>query len=421
MSGMTKWGFRATLKLHTSSEDESAKVGPTNTLYDIVHNKLSTVDTTHKLWLNPLLFNGLLQTLYYAQHNSADKFQVYYGREIFEYKDGGVASLDWIIPKPESKDQFKKLYEETLPEGYPRLHPRTRFFTSKELEERRRVDQSESTAPICVVLHGLAGGSHEPLIRNFGEDMKKSDNKWDVVVINSRGCCRTKITSDKLFNAFSTDDIKDVLLELRKRYPKRPLYGIGFSFGACLWANLLGSQDSEVNELVKTCVLIGCPWDLADSAYHLEESYTGKYLLNPSLTLFLTKLLKSNKKELQAHNPEFFSDKRIAEAAQLKKTFLWDNAFTCRTIGYRTSFQYYREGSPLNRIHKISTPTLIINSTDDPAVSCRLPFEDVKANPYLAMVESDLGGHLGFVKSSGEFWCVEAAKEFLDVTYNAQK
>lgn len=374
------WGFRATLKLHTSKPEESIKINNSKTLYDFVHNNVPTINPNKKLWLNPLLFNGTLQTLYYALHKSEDKFQVYYGRELFKYKDGGQASLDWVIPKPESREHFRFLYEETIPEDSPKLHPRTRFFTEEELEERQNPKDRDSREPICVVLHGLAGGSHEPLIRNLGEDLKRHTSpNWDVVVINSRGCCRTKITTDRLFSAFSTDDVKDVLVELRRRYPHRPIYGVGFSFGACILANLLGSGDAEVQDLIKAAVFIGCPWDLSDSAYHVDSSLTGRKVLNPGLTNFLNKLIKSNKQELQSYNPEFFTDERIEQAKRALKTFEWDNTFTCKTVGFSNAFEYYREGSPLRRIHKIKTPCLpsILRTTQ--RFQCVYPFTTSRA------------------------------------------
>lgn len=415
MLGFFKWGFRATVKLHTADEDKSPKVKDSLTFREFV-TSLPIIDTSKKLWLNPLLFNGTLQTLYYATKDSKTTFPVWYGRELFQYKDGGICSLDWVIPEPELKEDFKKIYAETLPENSPRLHPRTRFFTPEELSTRVAREQTpDSTDPICVVLHGLAGGSHEPLIRNLGQYLQKtSSNNWDVVVANSRGCCRTKITSSKLFHALSTDDIKEVLIELRSRYPSRPIYTVGFSFGAVILANFLGSADPEIADLVKAAVLIGCPWDLVDSAYHIDESLLGRYMFNPNLTMFLNKLIKSNLTELRLHDPELFSEENVRKTKAAKKTWQWDNELTCKSAGFSNSWEYYREASPARRIANIKTPTLIINSTDDPAVSCRLPIQDVYCNPNLAMVETNLGGHLGYVKYSGEFWCVEVADDFFN-------
>lgn len=415
MSGFWKWGFRATVKTVHSEPEASPLINDDLRFADFVDTKLPTVDTNSKLWLNPWLFNGSLQTIYYAAHTSTTQFQVYYGRELFQYSDGGQCSLDWVMDKPESAQEFSRLYKETLPETSPRLHPRTRFFTASELAARTALAQTpESTDPICVVLHGLAGGSHEPLIRNLGECLQNGEANWDVVVVNARGCGRTKITTGKLFNALSVSDVEEVLVELKKRFPSRPVYAVGFSFGAVMLGNYLGSAQEKARDLVKASVLIGCPWDMAASAHHIDRSLTGRYMFNPSLTDFLSKLVKSNLAELQRHDPEFFTDERVKQARAAKKTYQWDSAITCKTANFDNVWDYYHAGSPVRKIDTIRVPTLIVNSTDDPAVDPALPRDQIRANPNLVMIETDLGGHLGFVKRSGEFWCVQVAEDFCD-------
>lgn len=416
---MFKWGFRSNLKIHGADESKSAQLQlkdskDTISLSKLIREKLPVIDTSKKLWLNPFLFNGTLQTLYYTSHDSSKKFLVYYGREIFQYNDGGICSLDWVIPKPESKEEFDKLYKETLPEDSPRLHPRSRFFTKEELSIKKQ-GSSEETSPILVILHGLGGGSHEPLIRNLVEKFKEDpkSNDWDILVINSRGCCRTKITTGKLFTSFATDDIKEVLVELKKRYPNRPIYTAGLSFGSILNANLLGSQDPEVKKLIKASALVGCAWDLHDSAYHIDASWTGSYLFNPSLVKFLNKIVKNNFKELNSADPKIFSKESLQESKSHTKTWQFDSLYTCRTAGYDNAFDYYRDASPVRRLRYIDVPTLAINSTDDPAVSCRIPWMEAENNSYVNILETDLGGHLGYVQYSGEFWCTQVIHDYL--------
>lgn len=409
MIGFWKWGFHASVKIHCASTD-SPPINSTTTLKEMVTNQIPILQT-EKLWLNPLLFNGTLQTINYATSNS-DKHSVFYGREIYTYKDGGVCSLDWVIP-PTSMEEFKTLYNKTIPESSPRLHPRTRFFTKAELDEKTTYDQDDQTSPICVVFHGLAGGSHEPLIKNLADYLtSQKGSEWDLVVVNSRGCCRTKITLGKLFSALSYDDVGEVLEDLKKRFPNRPLYTVGFSFGAALLTNYLGARNETSKDLVEGAVLIGCPWDMAISAKHLESSLSGRYLFNPQLTMFLNKLVKSNYSELKSHIPEIFNDENVAKAWKAKRTWQWDNIFTCKTVGFKDAWEYYSIASPIHQARNIPVPTLIINSTDDPAVAPVFP--NVEENPNLAFVETNLGGHLGWAKSSGEFWCVEVADDFIN-------
>ena len=55
--------------------------------------------------------------------DSSNKFLIYYGRELFTYSDGGICSLDWVIPKPEDEQKFETIRKETLPEGFLDYNP----------------------------------------------------------------------------------------------------------------------------------------------------------------------------------------------------------------------------------------------------------------------------------------------------------
>lgn len=413
-----KWGCRCGFKVHQIEDEKSLKL-KTKEGKDVRYSKFIRekigVDEHTTLWLKPWLFNGTLQTLYYARADTSDSFPVYYGREIFEYEDGGICSLDHVIEEPKSKEDFEKLYKETLPEGWPRLHPRTRFFSEAELKKVKAYGQEEDNdRSICFVLHGLAGGSNESLIRNLAELLhKSSDNSkaWDVVVINSRGCCRTKLTSGKLFSAFSTSDIADVITEFRKRYPNRHFYGVGFSFGAALLANYLGEIGAA--SPFKAACLVSCPWDMVDSSHHIDGSWSGSLLFSPALTAFLNKIVKNNIKELEEHDPETFNQEKLKESLKFKALRQFDALFTCPSIGLSNPFEYYRKASPVNIISDIKTPILALNSTDDPTVSCRLPVQEFSSNPCTCLIESNLGGHLAYVRPDGEFWSAELAQAYL--------
>lgn len=415
--GILGWGFRSNIKIHQSDDEGSATLSlkdkGTIKFSQFIKQNLPILDESQKLWLNPLLFNGTLQTLYYTSMDSSNKFLIYYGRELFTYSDGGICSLDWVIPKPEDEQKFETIRKETLPEGFPRLQPRCRYFTNEELAELHQED-STSEKPIVVIIHGLGGGSHESLIRDFAETIEKKTSGWGVVVINSRGCGRTKLTSGKLFNAGSTNDIREVLQDFKKRWPNRPIYLVGFSFGGALTTNFLGEEGEKENSesLVKAACTVGCPWDFVDGAYHLQKSWTGKYLLSPALAKFLAKIVTNNYKELETYAPDIVNKETLKVIKNCKTLWEFDDNVTCKTTPYKDAFEYYQELSPVKKLSQIKTPLLALNSTDDPAVGVKLPILQMKANPYFCLVETDLGGHLGYVQLNGEFWCVELVEQF---------
>ena len=90
---------------------------------------------------------------------------------------------------------------------------------------------------MLVTLHGLSGGSHEIYLRHVLHPLI-ADGNWEACVINSRGCAQTKISTGVLYNARATWDIRQAIKWLRKTYPNRPLFGIGFSLGANILANV---------------------------------------------------------------------------------------------------------------------------------------------------------------------------------------
>ena len=176
-------------------------------------------DTTPSCWLNPFLFNGHLQTFWTAM--KSQDIPIYYKRRVFEAEDPafvGTFAVDFVVPPYQGTD-------EALP-------PRTTYYSDVEVDEIGSLDDK----PMLVALHGLSGGSHEMYLRAVMRPIVKEG--WEAVVINSRGCAKSAITSTVFYNARSTWDIRQVVKWLRKKFPNRPLFGIGFSLGANILVNV---------------------------------------------------------------------------------------------------------------------------------------------------------------------------------------
>ena len=93
---------------------------------------------------------------------------------------------------------------------------------------------------MLILLHGLSGGSHEIYLRQVLAPLVTAggDRQWVACVVNSRGCAMHKITSDVLYNARATWDCRQTVKWLKRTFPNRPLYGIGFSLGANILTNV---------------------------------------------------------------------------------------------------------------------------------------------------------------------------------------
>ena len=224
------WLGRATTTFHHAAEPLrlplKSKSQPTKTI-DLVS---LCEQVTPPCRLNPLLFNGHLQTAW-TTIKSQD-IPIYYKRHIFEADDpayAGTFAVDFARSPYSGSD-------ESLP-------PRTTHFSDDEFAKIGSLDSK----PMLVVLHGLSGGSHEVYLRHVLAPLlaaEGEESEWEACVVNSRGCAKSKITSGVLYNARATWDVRQTVKWLIKTFPNRPLFGIGFSLGANILTNVCWNEPS---------------------------------------------------------------------------------------------------------------------------------------------------------------------------------
>lgn len=431
------WGFNGTVKHFVGKEgtmELNMKDEKENTdLEHFVSQNVPSLKDGANFKLNPFLFTGILQTVYLAAADFSKQSPVFYGREIVKYSDFGVSTADWVMSSWKDdyeldkrtghfdQARFKNDEKETHVEGWPRLHPRTRYLKEEEL---LKVHTNEK--PLVVVLHGLAGGSHEPIIRSLTYNLSNIDNgRFQVVVLNTRGCARSKITTPTLFSALNTGDLEEFLIENKKRHPNRKIYTVGFSFGACMLSNYLGRVGE--NAPVAAAATLCNPWDMVSSAYKMSDDFWSKRLFSKNIAQFLTRLVEVNMAELEVpegtvpdhkpsvENPSYYTFTRsnLEKAKHFVSTMDFDGLFTAPTLGFSSALEYYKEASPINRLPNITVPTLIINAKDDPVIGPEaIPRKEAQANPHVLLCETDLGGHLSYLDSENKSWATEQIANF---------
>jgi uncharacterized protein len=171
--------------------------------------------------LNPWLCNGHLQTIWAA--TTKDDIPVFYKRKIFEAEEPqytGSFTVDFVV-------------EANKAEPDPALPRRTSHFSNDASEKLTSPDSK----PMLVAVHGLSGGSHELYLRHVLASLVR-ERDWEACVVNSRGCGRSKITSHVLYNGRATWDVRQTVKWLRKNFPNRPLFALGFSLGANFLTNV---------------------------------------------------------------------------------------------------------------------------------------------------------------------------------------
>ncbi|RDW83920.1 putative hydrolase, alpha/beta fold family [Aspergillus mulundensis] len=355
--------------------------------------------------LNPFLFNGHLQTCW-----TAVKFEgvpVYYKRRMFEADSAtfrGQFAVDFVVESydaptsPEATDAERKY---TLPSGLPE---RTAMFSDDEFAAL----PSDDTKPMLVVLHGLSGGSHELYLRHVVHPLI-ADQGWEACVVNSRGCAQTKISTGILYNARATWDVRQTVKWLRKTFPNRPLFGIGFSLGANILTNYLGEEGDACQ--LKAAVICANPWNLEVSSVALQSSFMG-------LKVYSKVMGASMKKLFDQHAEQATKNPRIDAEEIRRATYLheFDRALQCGAWGYPTEGAYYRDASSIDALLSIRIPFFVVQAEDDPIVTAKgAPYQEIAQTPYGVMMATSWGGHLGWFEFGGGRWFVKPVNNFLNM------
>lgn len=344
--------------------------------------------------LNWLLSWPHLSTLYSGVANFEKVDHIYYKRHLVEHKDGGSNAIDFAVRTTKSLSEAQ--YESS---GDPNLPPRTAYMTPDESFSIG----SQTKGILMVLIHGIAGGSHENYIRRTVtaiHEQYPDDDQLSVVAFNARGCARSKVTSKTYWNAMQTDDLRSALVFLAEKYPNRRIVVVGYSLGANILCNYLArfNDDSKVS----LGISVSNPWVLDKSSINLESYWLGR-LYSGRMAGGLQRLFKRHAHFLAQH--EGVDVARVMAAKNLRE---FDQAFTAKAFGFESALHYYKTASSARTAHDIKTDTILLNAQDDPmALNELLPYKQVAENNHLCLLATKNGGHIGWYGSHGQRWFVD--------------
>ncbi|KAI7752924.1 hypothetical protein M8C21_000083, partial [Ambrosia artemisiifolia] len=137
--------------------------------------------------------------------------------------------------------------------------------------------------PLVIVIPGLTSDSDSPYIKHIAYKMAK--HGWNVVISNYRGLGGVPLTSDCIYTAGWTEDLREVVNHLHCTHPEAPLFAIGTSLGANILVKYLG--EDGVNVPIVGAASICNPWDIL-----IGDRFFGRGLMQRFYNRVLANALK---------------------------------------------------------------------------------------------------------------------------------
>jgi len=286
-------------------------------------------------------------------------YPLQFDREIITFQDGGISAIDWSMTED---------------------------------------DDIDSSAPILIILHGLAGDSDKAHILSVCWEARQRG--YRVAVMIGRGCGDLELKTAKVYTAGDTEDFRAVLGRIREKYPRAALYGVGFSLGSNILTRFAGEEGGQcpLNGFVSIC-----------NPYDFHEITSDIPLKSKVLHAFISKVVMRKQvkklKELGCAGKIDITRKVFTA----EKPTICENDKEARTRGFR-------ESSCVSYIPNIEIPGLFISAMDD-IVCLRkgFPIEKIEHNCNLMMCLTEFGGHLGYFEGlHAHQWHPEVVMDYFD-------
>lgn len=243
--------------------------------------------------------------------------------------------------------------------------------------------------PIVLICHGLQSDSRSPLAQDLAGAFGAVG--MDVGCINFRGCSGEINRTPVGYHVGFTDDLRQTVLHLNKKFPNRSIYLSGFSLGANVVTTFLANLgDTAYDYNIRGAAVNAIPFDMPECYKNLNE---------PGLTksIYGDRLLKSMVDRVEdSYETVAFPFPR-EEARKCRTIKDMENLVICPVFGFKDAYDYYDRTNMVNRIDEIAVPQFALQAKDDPFLfGQELPNIDGTSRPF-RIHATPYGGHCGYV------------------------
>jgi predicted alpha/beta-fold hydrolase len=243
------------------------------------------------------------------------------------------------------------------------------------------------------MVHGLEGSGTAGYMRGMAAAAVRAG--FAAHNFHMRTCGGSEALCHTLYHAGLTSDLLAVLRQFESE-GRAPAVLVGFSLGGNVVLKLVGELGEAARPLIRGVCAVSTPLDLEAAARRLAE---------PENRLYDRRFVRCMRARLCATGRY-----RKADFAGLRTVRDIDDRITAPSFGFGGAAHYYQTQSAIGYLAGVRLPTLLIQAQDDTLVPYQVfESEAVHSNPWIQLLASAHGGHLGFIgRVPCRFWAEQA-------------
>lgn len=259
---------------------------------------------------------------------------------------------------------------------------------------------------LVIITHGLAGNSRAEYVKGISKIL--SNNKYDVLAWNFRGCSGEPNLKLASFHGGKTDDLDWVIQHANKLGIYKSIYLVGVSMGGNITLKYVGERKNKLHKIIKKAFAVSAPIDMLATSFQLisgwNQIYSRRYLKQYIAQLKLKEVLF----------PGQWDFNKVYKSANLHD---FVENFTSKIFGFKNAEEFLNSQSAVNYLEHISIPTILVNADNDPFLTPKSFPKNIAENSDFFHFEMTInGGHVGFMeKEDSEYnWMEKRVLDFFE-------
>lgn len=325
----------------------------------------------------------------------------------------------WWLRNPHAQTLFSNFFRK--PPRVPRERETLALADGDFIDlDWHRPPAWQEDRPLVLVVHGLSGSSESHYV--LGLQSALSAQGWASVALNCRGASGRQNNLPQAYHAGSSGDLRQALEHMERRYPRAPRAIVGYSLGGSMTLKLLGETVGTAP--VVAGVAISVPLLLPLCADRMDQGFSRVYRQHFMGELVAHWEAKMRHLESAGNDAAASRVREQLRRGPFRSFWQFDNDLVAPLHGFNDVHDYYSRSSARQFLHRISTPTLVIQAHDDPFMTPGVLPDASELSPAVHFELCRQGGHVGFIEGGTprdpRYYLERRIPEFLRARLDAQ-